>query len=275
MQLTTGHRRYSTPTSNRSPPFCQILPWIQTITIHDRLGRAPRHRGAAPVQRHHPPTIHSTCDRGPKHGRVHQGFARDRDVLGRNVSRDANGVESCCACGVGRCWGRILVRLWRSCGTDCECQPWFWCWCWALGDGSDLAPRLVFLILAAERLNPVSKAYYHETRAARLGERWTTLRVACSASPEDRAEKVGQGIEAIRGVWRKVAALYDREGDSEGGSFVLGAEPCFLDFAVAGRIKFIFDVLTPAEAETLTNFKLEGGSKLGRLVESLERHYKY
>ena len=145
----------------------------------------------------------------------------------------------------------------------------------ALGDGSDLAPRLVFLILAAERLNPVSKAYYHETRAARLGERWTTLRVACSASPEDRAEKVGQGIEAIRGVWRKVAALYDREGDSEGGSFVLGAEPCFLDFAVAGRIKFIFDVLTPAEAETLTNFKLEGGSKLGRLVESLERHYKY
>jgi len=143
----------------------------------------------------------------------------------------------------------------------------------ALGDGGDLAPRLVFLIVAAERLNPVSKAYYHETRAARLGERWTTLRVACSASPEERAEKVDQGIEAIRGVWRKVTALYDREGDSGGGAFALGKEPCLLDFAVAGRIKFILDGLNPAEAETLTN--LEGGSRLGRLVESLEKYYKY
>jgi glutathione S-transferase len=143
----------------------------------------------------------------------------------------------------------------------------------ALGDGGDLAPRLVFLILAAERLNPVSKAYYHETRAARLGERWTTLRVACSASPEERAEKVGQGIEAIRGVWRKVTALYDREGDSGGGAFALGKEPSLLDFAVAGRIKFILDGLNPAEAGTLTN--LEGGSRLGRLVESLEKYYKY
>ena len=141
------------------------------------------------------------------------------------------------------------------------------------GVGSDLAPRLVFLILAAERLNPVSKAYYHQTRAARLGERWTTLRGACSASPEDRAEKVSQGIEAISGVLRKVTALYVREGDSEGGPFALGEEPCFLDFAVAGRIKFILDGLTSSEAETLTN--LEGGSRLVGLVESLERCYKY
>jgi glutathione S-transferase len=140
----------------------------------------------------------------------------------------------------------------------------------ALSNGGDLTPRLVFVVLGVERLNPVSKAYYHQTRAARLGERWTTMLGACSASPEDRAERVSQGIEAMREVWRKVAALYDHEGDSEGGSFALGEEPCLCDFAVAGRIKYILDGLTPSEAETLTN--LEGGSRLERLVESLEKY---
>ncbi|KAH0826269.1 hypothetical protein J3R83DRAFT_5739 [Lanmaoa asiatica] len=143
--------------------------------------------------------------------------------------------------------------------------------------GDDFAPRLVFLILCGERLNPVSKAYYYQTRAARLGERWTTLVDACSASPEDRAERVSQGIEAIRGVWHKVTALYVRQSNSEeegqsGGPFVLGEEPSFLDFTVAGRVKFALDALTPSEAEMLMS--LEGG-RLGRLVEDLERYYKY
>ena len=139
---------------------------------------------------------------------------------------------------------------------------------------SDVASRLVFLILAADRLNPVSQAYYHQTRAARLGEPWTTLRDTWSAGPEDRAERVRQGIDTIRGVWRKVTAMYDREGDSEGGKsdkpFALGDEPCFLDFAVAGRVKFILDGLLPSEVETMKN--LEGGRLVG-LVESLERYY--
>ncbi|KAI9456326.1 hypothetical protein HD554DRAFT_2145587 [Boletus coccyginus] len=152
------------------------------------------------------------------------------------------------------------------------------------GGGVDLAPRLVFLILAGERLNPVSKAYYHRTCAARLGERWTTLRDACSASPEDRAERVRQGIVAIRETWRKITMLYGEEGEGDPGRpagetstsgrpFALGEEPCLLDFAVAGRIKFVLNAgLTPSEVETLTN--LEGG-RLGRLVESLEKYYKY
>ncbi|KAF8551227.1 hypothetical protein OG21DRAFT_1513005, partial [Imleria badia] len=131
---------------------------------------------------------------------------------------------------------------------------------------SELAPRLVFLILAADRLNPVSEAYYHRTRAARLGEHWTTLRDACAAGSEDRAERVRQGIDAIREVWRKVTALYDRQSDL----YVLGEEPCFLDFAVAGRVKFVLDGLVPSEVETVRN--LEGG-RLARLVESLERYY--
>jgi len=149
------------------------------------------------------------------------------------------------------------------------------------GDGVDLAPRLVFLILASERLNPVSKAYYHRTRSARLGERWTTICDGCSASPEDRAERVKRGIEAIRETWRKITTLYDEgvgdpgrpAGETPGGRpFAFGEEPCLLDFVVAGRTKFILDGLTPSEAETLTN--LEGG-RLGRLVESLEKYYKY
>ena len=139
----------------------------------------------------------------------------------------------------------------------------------ALSNGSDLAARLVFVVLGVERLNPVSQAYYHRTRAERLGERWTAMLGACSASSEDRAEKVSQGIEAMRGIWRKVAAVYDREGD---GPFALGEEPYLVDFAVAGRIKYILDGLTPSEAETLIN--LEGGSRLVTLVESLEMYYR-
>ncbi|KAF8551225.1 hypothetical protein OG21DRAFT_304527 [Imleria badia] len=146
----------------------------------------------------------------------------------------------------------------------------------ASGPGSDPAPRLVFIILSANRLNPVSKVYYHRTRAARLNGQWTTLHDACSAGLEDRAERVRQGIDAIRGVWRKVTALYDHQSDSDGGRsggpFVLGEEPCFLDFVVAGRVKFLIDLLLPSEVETVRN--LEGG-KLARLVESLERYYIY
>ena len=145
----------------------------------------------------------------------------------------------------------------------------------ALDDGSDLAPRLVFVVLGVERLNSASKAYYHQTRTLSLGERWTTMHDAVSAGPEARAEKVSRGIEAMRAVLRKVAALYDREGAAEGasGPFALGEEPYFVDFAIAGRIKYLLDGLTPSEAETLTN--LEGGSRLGRLMESLERYFKY
>ena len=138
---------------------------------------------------------------------------------------------------------------------------------------SDLAPRLVFLILAAERLNPVSKAYYHRTRAARLGELWTTVHDACAASPEDRAARVRQGIDALKGVWHKVTALYEREEPESrrsGGPFVLGEEPCFLDFVVAGRVKFVLDGLVPAEVDMVRN--LDGG-RLVRLVERLERYY--
>ena len=150
----------------------------------------------------------------------------------------------------------------------------------ALGDGkTDSAPdlaSLVFLVLGGERLNPVSKAHYYQTRTARLGERWTTLISACSASPEDRAESVRRGFEAIKGLLRKVTALYDRQGGSEEGKsvgpFALGEEPCFLDFVVAGRIKFLLDALTPSEAEALT---IMDGGRLTRLVENLEKYYKY
>ncbi|KAH0826287.1 hypothetical protein J3R83DRAFT_5763 [Lanmaoa asiatica] len=99
--------------------------------------------------------------------------------------------------------------------------------------GDAIALRLVFLILCGERLNPVSKAYYYQTRGACLGEQWKTLVDACSASPEDRAERVSQGIEAIRGVWHKVTALYVRQSNSEeegqsGGPLVLGEEPSLI-----------------------------------------------
>ena len=142
--------------------------------------------------------------------------------------------------------------------------------------GGDFAPRVVFVLLAANRFNPVSKAHYHQIRGARLGELWTTLRDACAAGPEGRAERVRQGIDALRGVWRKLTAMYDRQSDSEGGRFggpfALGEEPCFLDFVVAARVKFVLDQLVPSELETVTN--LEGG-RLVRLVESLERYYIY
>jgi len=143
----------------------------------------------------------------------------------------------------------------------------------ALDDASDLAARLVFAVLGVERLNPVGQAWYHQTRAERVGERWATMHKACSASPEARAEKVSRGIEAMRSVLRKVAALYDRDGDAEGGPFAFGEEPYLVDFVAAGRIKYLLDGLTPSEAETLTS--LEGGPRLVRLVESLERYFKY
>ena len=144
------------------------------------------------------------------------------------------------------------------------------------GGGNDLAPRLVFVVLGANRLNPVSSACYHRTRTLRLGESWTTVSNACSAGAEDRAECVRQGIDSIKGAWHKVTETYNREGDSEGGKsgrpFVFGDEPCFLDFAVAGRLKYILDGLLPSEVETLKN--LEGG-RLVRLVENLERYFIY
>lgn len=135
---------------------------------------------------------------------------------------------------------------------------------------------LVSLILGGERLNPISKAHYHQTRAARLGERWTKLVSACSASPDERTECVRQGINATEGVVRKLTALYNHQSGSEGGRsdgpFALGEEPCFLDFAVAGRIRFLLDGLTPSEAEALAI--LDGG-RLAQLVEDLETYYKY
>lgn len=142
-------------------------------------------------------------------------------------------------------------------------------------DGAhDLAP-VVFLVLGSKRLNPVSKEYYHQTRAALFGERWTTLVNSCSASPEDRAESVRRGTEAVNGMLHKVTALYERHGNSEegeaSGPFALGKEPCFLDFMIAGRIKFVLDGLTPSEAEALAL----GGGKLARLEENLEKYYMY
>ncbi|KAG9308897.1 hypothetical protein JVU11DRAFT_11357 [Chiua virens] len=144
----------------------------------------------------------------------------------------------------------------------------------------ELAPRLVFLVLASQRLNSVSKAYYHKTRAKWLGDVWTTLISACSDSAEERTERVRQGVEAIRGVIAKVTALYERgpirDGSdvvSEGPSmFLLGEEPCFLDFAVASRVQFVLDGLTPSEVE---EFKVLEGGRLVRLVESLAKYYKF
>jgi len=147
-------------------------------------------------------------------------------------------------------------------------------------DATQIAPRLVFLILAGERLNPVSRTYYHQTRAARLGKLWTTIAEDASAGLEARTERVRQGIESIKGTWRRLTALYDdddRQGDAERedvvqtGPFAFGENPCFLDFAVAGRIKFVMDGLTPTEVESLT---ISEGDRLLRLVESLEKYYK-
>jgi len=55
------------------------------------------------------------------------------------------------------------------------------------------------------------------------------------------------------------------------GPFAFGENPCFLDFAVAGRSKFVMDGLTPTEVESLT---ISEGDRLLRLVESLEKYYK-
>ena len=146
---------------------------------------------------------------------------------------------------------------------------------------SDLAPHLVFVVLGTERLNEVSRAYYHQTRMPRLGEWWTMLSDACAAGvgSEVRAECVRQGIEAIRGAWGKLTAMYEHlpvggvsKLPGSGGPFIHGEQPCFVDFAIAGRVKFVLDGLNASEEETVKN--LEGG-RLMRLVESMERYFKY
>ncbi|KAF9234159.1 hypothetical protein BU15DRAFT_52957, partial [Melanogaster broomeanus] len=122
---------------------------------------------------------------------------------------------------------------------------------------------MVFMVLGAEQLNLVNKEYYHRTREARFGEEWKKV-----ASLENREQLVKLGMESMKEGWNKLSELYD----STPGMFLLGEVPCFVDFVVAGKVKFGLQTLMPVVVEEMTS--MDGG-RWKRLVESLEKYFKY
>lgn len=67
-----------------------------------------------------------------------------------------------------------------------------------------------------------------------------------------------------------VGAMRRGGNSAQVGPFALGEKTLFLDFSVAGRIKFVMDGITPTEVNALTIW-----DRILRLVESLEKYYKY
>ncbi|KAH7885447.1 hypothetical protein F5I97DRAFT_1885518 [Phlebopus sp. FC_14] len=122
---------------------------------------------------------------------------------------------------------------------------------------------MIFAVVGAEKLNPESKVYYHRTRGERYGKEWEKL-----TSLEHRERLVRVGLESAREAWDDLDRLYGENA----GPFVLGESPCFVDFVVASRIKFIDLVLGPMEVEEIHS--LHGG-RWGRLVEDLDKYFKY
>ncbi|KAF8838242.1 hypothetical protein BDN67DRAFT_955338 [Paxillus ammoniavirescens] len=122
---------------------------------------------------------------------------------------------------------------------------------------------IIFMVIGAEKLNPISKEYYHRTREALFGERWTRL-----AGFENREQLVEQGTESTKAAWKKLSELYDNTP----GTFALGDVPCFVDFVVASRIKFALNTLNVVGVEKITG--LDGG-RWTRLEASLEEYFQY
>ncbi|KAF9222781.1 hypothetical protein BS17DRAFT_782577 [Gyrodon lividus] len=77
---------------------------------------------------------------------------------------------------------------------------------------------------------------------------------------ENREQLVKQGMELSKAAWNKLSGLYD----STPGRFLLGEAPCFVDFVIAGRIKFALNTLSVVEVGGITNLGGVGWRKVLR-----------
>ena len=108
----------------------------------------------------------------------------------------------------------------------------------------------------AEKLNPVSKEYYIRTRIERFGIPWEQF-----APPEKREQlwnELRAGCDTLDGWYAKSS-----------GQFIMGDEPCFADFMVAGRFKWIEYCFEKQEWEEVKSWN---GRRWGKLVEATDKY---
>ncbi|OAX41399.1 hypothetical protein K503DRAFT_863865 [Rhizopogon vinicolor AM-OR11-026] len=108
----------------------------------------------------------------------------------------------------------------------------------------------------AEKLNPESKEYYIRTRVERFGVPWEQL-----ALPE----KVDEFWDGLRAACDMADEWYAKSS----GQFILGDTPCFADFVVAGRFKWIQYCFEKQEWEEIKSWN---GGRWGKLVEATDKY---
>lgn len=108
----------------------------------------------------------------------------------------------------------------------------------------------------AQMLNPESKEYYIRTRAEQFGAPWEQF-----APPEKRKEQ-----------WNELRAACDTADGwyvKSSGQFILGDAPCYADFMVAGRFKWIQNCSEEQEWEGVKSWN---GGRWGKLVEATDKY---
>ncbi|EIW83679.1 hypothetical protein CONPUDRAFT_135449 [Coniophora puteana RWD-64-598 SS2] len=121
-----------------------------------------------------------------------------------------------------------------------------------------LMPVALFgVAMAADGLNPVSKAYYLATRARRFGPDF------------EKAFTVGnpKRDEAWKAL-EQVLSNVDRWYAAGSGCYLMGDSPCFADFIVAGRVKCMQYVV---DEDMWGKAREWHGGRWARLIEDLDK----
>jgi glutathione S-transferase len=122
-------------------------------------------------------------------------------------------------------------------------------------DASKNATRMI-MVKGAQTLNPETKEFYIPTRAERFGIPWEEF-----SPPEKREEQWNE----LRAVCNTADGWYAKSS----GQFILGDTPCFADFMVAGRLKWIQNCFEMQEWEEIKSWN---GGRWGKLVEATDKY---
>jgi glutathione S-transferase len=117
----------------------------------------------------------------------------------------------------------------------------------------------LWMVKGAEMLNPESKEYYIRTRAERFGVPWEQL--APLEKREEQWNELRVSCDTVDGWYSKST-----------GQFILGDTPCFADFELAARFKWIEYCFEKQEWEEVKSWN---GGRWGKLVEAIEKYFSY
>ncbi|KAG0708473.1 hypothetical protein DFH29DRAFT_892774 [Suillus ampliporus] len=111
-------------------------------------------------------------------------------------------------------------------------------------------------VKGAQKLNPESREFYIRTRTERFGIPWEQF-----ALPEKREEQ----WNILRAACNTVDGWYAKSS----GQFILGDTPCFADFIVAGRFKWMQYCFEKQEWEEVKSWN---GGRWGKLVDATDKY---